>query len=213
MDKFTRQPASVKIAAFVLLLLAGWWLVAFLAASRAAQPGVTAANAPQPAPTPTSETAEQETPAPAETSAPAETPAAESSPAAQSTPATVNTPAAAPTPAAARGEAVTRLKIEDIKVGTGREAKTGDKVTVNYRGTLTNGKQFDSSYDRNQPFSFTLGNGEVIKGWDQGVAGMKEGGKRKLTIPPSLGYGAQGAGADIPPNATLIFEVELLKVG
>lgn len=99
----------------------------------------------------------------------------------------------------------------DLKVGTGKEAKTGDAVTVNYRGTLTNGTVFDESYKRGQPFDFTLGSG-VIEGWSQGVAGMKEGGKRKLIIPPSLGYGAQGAGNDIPPNATLIFEIELLKV-
>jgi FKBP-type peptidyl-prolyl cis-trans isomerase FkpA len=105
-----------------------------------------------------------------------------------------------------------QLAIQDLQVGTGAEAKTGNRVTVHYRGTLTDGKKFDASYDRNQPFTFRLGAGEVIKGWDQGVAGMKVGGKRKLTIPPSLGYGAQGAGGLIPPNATLIFEVELLKV-
>lgn len=104
------------------------------------------------------------------------------------------------------------LVIEDIKVGTGDEAIPGKKITVNYKGTLTNGKQFDSSYDRGQPFSFNLGAGEVIQGWDQGFAGMKVGGKRKLTIPPELGYGQQGAGALIPPNSTLMFEVELLKV-
>lgn len=102
------------------------------------------------------------------------------------------------------------LKIEDIVVGSGLEAVSGKKVTVNYLGTLVNGTKFDSSYDRGVPFSFILGAGEVIKGWDQGVAGMKIGGKRKLTIPPELGYGAMGAGAVIPPNATLIFEVELL---
>lgn len=104
------------------------------------------------------------------------------------------------------------LQIEDIKVGTGAEAVAGKKVTVNYVGTLTDGTKFDSSIDRNQPFSFDLGAGEVIKGWDQGVAGMKVGGKRKLTIPASLGYGAAGAPPAIPGNATLIFEVELLKV-
>ncbi len=105
-----------------------------------------------------------------------------------------------------------KLIIQDEKVGTGAEAVAGKKVIVNYTGTLIDGTKFDSSYDRNEPFSFNLGAGEVIKGWDQGVAGMKVGGKRKLTIPPSLGYGAQGAGAAIPPNATLVFEVELLKV-
>ncbi len=82
---------------------------------------------------------------------------------------------------------------------------------MNYVGTLIDGAKFDSSYDRNQPFTFNLGKGEVIQGWDLGVVGMKEGGKRRLTIPSSLGYGAQGAGDAIPPNSTLIFEVELLK--
>lgn len=106
----------------------------------------------------------------------------------------------------------TNLKIVDEKVGTGEEAVNGKKVTVNYVGTLTDGKKFDSSYDRKAPFSFTLGVGEVIQGWDIGVAGMKVGGKRKLTIPPELGYGSSGAGDAIPANATLIFEVELLKV-
>lgn len=105
-----------------------------------------------------------------------------------------------------------KLIITDEKIGTGLEAVSGKAVTVNYVGTLTDGTKFDSSYDRNQPFTFNLGAGEVIKGWDQGVAGMKVGGKRKLTIPASLGYGAAGAGGVIPPNATLIFEIELLKV-
>lgn len=105
-----------------------------------------------------------------------------------------------------------QLKIEDIKVGTGDEAVAGKKVTVNYSGTLTDGTKFDSSYDRGVPFSFNLGEGDVIQGWDLGVAGMKVGGKRKLTIPSDLGYGARGAGDVIPPNATLVFEVELLDV-
>jgi FKBP-type peptidyl-prolyl cis-trans isomerase len=104
-----------------------------------------------------------------------------------------------------------KLIIQDEKVGTGDGAVTGKKVTVNYAGTLTDGTKFDSSYDRGTPFSFTLGAGEVIAGWDQGVAGMKVGGKRKLTIPSSLAYGPQGNGP-IPGGATLIFEVELLKV-
>jgi peptidylprolyl isomerase len=104
------------------------------------------------------------------------------------------------------------LRITDLVVGSGAEAKAGQKVSVNYRGTLENGKEFDSSYGRG-PFSFPLGGGRVIQGWDEGVAGMKVGGKRKLVIPPDLGYGSRGAGGVIPPNATLIFEVELLAVG
>tara|TARA_Y100001968_G_scaffold326123_1_gene368598 strand:- start:1026 stop:1625 length:600 start_codon:yes stop_codon:yes gene_type:complete len=102
------------------------------------------------------------------------------------------------------------LKIADIKVGDGLEASGGKEVSVNYVGTLEDGKEFDSSYGRS-PFSFTLGAGQVIKGWDEGVSGMKVGGKRKLIIPPDLGYGRNGIGP-IPPNSTLIFEVELLKV-
>lgn len=105
----------------------------------------------------------------------------------------------------------TQLQKTDEVVGTGAEAVAGKKVTVNYLGTLTNGTKFDSSYDRNQPFSFELGGGQVISGWDQGVAGMKVGGKRKLVIPPSLAYGDQPAGS-IPPNSTLVFEIELLNV-
>jgi FKBP-type peptidyl-prolyl cis-trans isomerase len=105
------------------------------------------------------------------------------------------------------------LKIEDLKVGTGAEAKAGQHVTVHYVGTLTNGSKFDSSRDRNEGFDFTLGAGQVIKGWDQGVAGMKVGGLRKLTIPPELGYGKRGFPPVIPPDSTLVFEVELLAVG
>ena len=104
------------------------------------------------------------------------------------------------------------LQIQDEVVGTGTQAKSGDSVTVNYVGTLTNGTKFDSSYDRNTPFTTQIGVGQVIKGWDEGIVGMKVGGKRKLIIPPALGYGDQGAGAAIPPNSTLIFEVELLGV-
>lgn len=104
------------------------------------------------------------------------------------------------------------LQIEDVVVGTGAEAQTGNKVSVHYTGWLTDGTKFDSSKDRGQPFDFSLGQGQVIQGWDQGVVGMKVGGTRKLTIPPDLGYGARGAGGVIPPNATLVFEVELLDV-
>ena len=106
----------------------------------------------------------------------------------------------------------TELVIEDIRVGDGAEATAGQTVSVHYTGTLTDGKKFDSSHERGQPFKFKLGGGQVIKGWDQGVAGMKIGGLRKLTIPPHLGYGDRGAGDKIPPNATLVFVVELLAV-
>jgi FKBP-type peptidyl-prolyl cis-trans isomerase FkpA len=104
------------------------------------------------------------------------------------------------------------LVIEDLVVGHGNSAAAGQRVSVHYTGWLTDGKKFDSSKDRGQPFMFALGRGEVIRGWDEGVSGMKVGGKRKLTIPPELGYGARGAGGVIPPNATLVFEVELLAV-
>ena len=104
------------------------------------------------------------------------------------------------------------LRYQDLVVGTGAAPKLGQRVIVNYTGWLTNGTKFDSSLDRNEPFSFTLGKGEVIKGWDEGVASMKIGGKRKLLVPAILGYGSRGAGNVIPPNATLIFEVHLLGV-
>lgn len=103
------------------------------------------------------------------------------------------------------------LKITDVKLGNGEEAREGKKVTVHYVGTLSNGMKFDSSIDRGAPFTFVLGVGQVIKGWDEGVVGMLVGGKRKLVIPPELGYGSQDLGS-IPPNSTLNFEVELLKV-
>jgi FKBP-type peptidyl-prolyl cis-trans isomerase len=104
------------------------------------------------------------------------------------------------------------LKYIDDKEGTGATAKAGDQVSVHYTGKLKDGTKFDSSVDRGQPFDFPLGAGRVIKGWDEGVAGMKVGGKRKLIIPPELGYGARGAGNVIPPNAELHFDVELLKI-
>jgi len=109
------------------------------------------------------------------------------------------------------------LKIEDVQIGSGDTAAKGQDVNVHYTGWLTDGvikgRKFDSSKDRGDPFVFSLGEGQVIKGWDEGVQGMKVGGTRLLTIPATLGYGARGAGGVIPPNATLLFEVELLKVG
>jgi len=104
------------------------------------------------------------------------------------------------------------LIIEDLQMGEGKSAQKGKKITVHYTGWLTDGTKFDSSLDRRQPFTLILGAGQVIEGWDKGFDGMKEGGKRKLTIPPEMGYGVHGAGGVIPPNATLVFEVELLHV-
>ncbi|MBI2026092.1 MAG: FKBP-type peptidyl-prolyl cis-trans isomerase [Candidatus Levybacteria bacterium] len=104
------------------------------------------------------------------------------------------------------------LKIEEEKIGEGREVKSGDTIVIHYTGTLENGQKFDSSLDRNQPFETQIGVGKVIKGWDEGVIGMKVGGKRRLTIPPGLAYGEQGIQGAIPPNSTLIFELELLEI-
>ncbi|WP_210252077.1 FKBP-type peptidyl-prolyl cis-trans isomerase [Rhodoplanes serenus] len=122
-------------------------------------------------------------------------------------------PDAAPPPAAAPPGAAAPdgLASQDIKVGTGPEARTGQRLRVHYTGKLTNGTTFDSSVGR-APFTFTLGGGQVIKGWDQGVAGMRVGGKRRLVIPPELGYGARGAPPQIPPNSTLVFEIDLLGI-
>ena len=112
------------------------------------------------------------------------------------------------------GSAPTQLVVKDLKTGTGAEAKSGDKVSVQYIGVLyDNGSKFDSSYDHGQPFSFQLGGGQVIPGWDQGVEGMKVGGRRELTIPPDLAYGAQGQPPTIPANATLVFVIDLVSVG
>lgn len=105
------------------------------------------------------------------------------------------------------------LQYEEVRIGTGATARTGQEVVVHYTGWLTDGRKFDSSRDRGEPFAFPLGAGQVIAGWDEGVEGMQVGGLRMLTIPPQLGYGEFGAGGVIPPNATLVFEVELIDVG
>jgi FKBP-type peptidyl-prolyl cis-trans isomerase FkpA len=123
-----------------------------------------------------------------------------------------NAKPAAPALPAAKPEGGGQLKIEDLVVGKGTAAKEGDNIKAHYVGTLMDGKEFDSSKKHGQPFEFKLGAGRVIKGWDKGIVGMKVGGKRKLTIPPDLAYGERGAGGVIPPNATLVFDVELLDV-
>ena len=110
-----------------------------------------------------------------------------------------------------RGD-ITELKIEDTTVGTGPEVKAGDSIVVHYTGSLIDGTVFDTSKKRGQPFPLDIGVGQVIQGWDQGIIGMKAGGTRILSIPPEMGYGARGAGASIPPNASLIFEVELIEI-
>lgn len=104
------------------------------------------------------------------------------------------------------------LKIEDLKIGEGVTAENGKTIVVNYVGKLLDGKKIDSSYDRNQPFAFVLGSGQVIQGWERGILGMKTGGERKLTIPPEMAYGESGVPNAIPPNSTLVFEIELLEV-
>jgi len=144
-----------------------------------------------------------------------------SSPATTNAPASTNSQATASAPAAVEKDKDTGkpivttpsgLKYVDIVVGTGPAVKTGDRILVNYEGKLLDGTKFDSSYDRGQPIQFVLGIGQVIKGWDEGLSTMKVGGKRKLIIPAQLGYGMQGQGDVIPPNATLIFSVELVSI-
>ena len=144
---------------------------------------------------------------------------AQDNPSVVATPNTTPSAAASPTPAAKKKKAgadvittPSGLKYQVLKRGQGSFAMKGETVSVHYTGWLTNGTKFDSSVDRGQPFQFTLGAGQVIQGWDIGVTGMRVGEKRKLTIPADLGYGAQGAGGVIPPNATLIFDVELLGI-
>ncbi len=124
-----------------------------------------------------------------------------------------STSAAVETADAAPAAKVDKLEKTDVKVGKGPAAKAGDTVKVHYTGTLMDGTKFDSSLDRDEPFSFTLGKGEVIKGWDEGVVGMKKGGKRKLVIPSDMAYGKRGSPPKIPPDAPLKFEIELLEIG
>lgn len=115
-------------------------------------------------------------------------------------------------PGIKKGEIPSELKIKDLAKGKGKKAEKGKKLTVHYIGKLEDGKIFDNTYDKGRPFSFVLGKGNVIKGWEIGIEGMREGGKRRLTIPPHLGYGESGVRGLIPPNSTIIFEIELIKV-
>jgi peptidylprolyl isomerase len=149
------------------------------------------------------------------TATPTETATVTATPTATATVTATPTPTGKPTPADGNKKVVTTasgLKYTDVKVGTGATPKTGQTVIVHYVGTLENGTKFDSSRDRSQPFDFIIGTGQVIKGWDEGLSTMKVGGRRNLIIPAKLGYGERGAGGAIPPNATLLFDVELLGV-
>jgi len=149
-----------------------------------------------------------------------ETPAADTAPAGAAAPADTSSPEAVPALESKEAEVndpeltktASGLQYKDLAPGSGATAQSGKVAVVHYTGWLVDGTKFDSSLDRGEPFEFPVGGGRVIKGWDEGVAGMKIGGKRRLVIPPDLGYGAQGAGGVIPPDATLIFEVELLEV-
>ncbi|MEK7603889.1 MAG: FKBP-type peptidyl-prolyl cis-trans isomerase [Patescibacteria group bacterium] len=131
------------------------------------------------------------------------------------TPMPTAVPTLSPTPEDSAGKPIkydNGLVVQDVVTGGGKTAESGDTLSANYIGALENGTVFDNSYDRGQPIQFVLGSGQLIQGWELGLVGMKEGGKRRLIIPPELGYGARGAGKSIPPNATLLFEIELVSV-